>query len=285
MSDGGDRPLILEARDVRAGYGEVLALDGVTFGVPRHEVVALLGSNGAGKSSLLSVLSGDLQPVSGAVFFNGEPLGGRPAWEIAELGICAVPEGGGLFYELTVRENLQLAASACRGSTGRVSDALDLFPKLGQRQKQLAGSLSGGEKQMLALSRAVVTKPKVLLVDEPSLGLAPIIVDSVFEVIERLNRETAMSVVVVEQYVERALGIARWAFLLQKGRIRFAGSVEDLRSSGALADGYLGGMYEDQGDPLAPATGQGPAERSPTPRRTRSRRSATRPQLRARPEH
>lgn len=246
MSDDGARSLILEARNIRAGYGEVLALDDVTFGVPRHHIVALLGSNGAGKSSLLSVLAGDLQPMTGTVLHDGEALGSRSTWEIANSGICTVPEGGGIFYELTVRENLQLAASAGRGSKGQLSDAFDLFPKLSQRQTQVAGSLSGGEKQMLALSRAVVTRPKILLVDEPSLGLAPIIVDSVFEVIERLNRETGMSVVVVEQYVEKALAIAQWAFLLQKGRIRFAGSVEDLRASGELSAGYLGGERRSQ---------------------------------------
>lgn len=280
MSDDGARPLILEARNVRAGYGEVLALDNVTFGVPRHHIVALLGSNGAGKSSLLSVLAGDLQPMAGTVLYDGEALGSRPAWEIANRGMCTVPEGGGIFYELTVRENLQLAVSACRGSTGQLSDAFDLFPTLSQRQTQLAGTLSGGEKQMLALSRAVVTRPKVLLVDEPSLGLAPVIVDSVFEVIERLNRETAMSVVVVEQYVEKALGIAHWAFLLQKGRMRFGGSVEDLRTSGELAAGYLGGEARPQDHTVS---GRERPEAGSEGRRRGPRRSNTRSQLRARP--
>lgn len=254
--------LALEARGVRASYGRVLALDDVTFGLPSGQVVAVLGANGAGKSTLLSVLSGQLAPTAGLVRVDGTTIRGRRPWDVARLGVCTVPEGGGFFQELNVRDNLLLAASATRAPAD-VSEVFDLFPILASRQSQRAGSLSGGEKRMLALSRAVLARPSILLVDEPSLGLAPIVVDEVFSVLQRLNTERGMSIVVVEQYVERALGLASWAFLLAKGRVAYAGSVEELHGSGALEAAYLhgerraekaAGTGRDQLDPAAATT-------------------------------
>lgn len=257
----------LEARGVRAGYGHVLALDDVHFGLPAGGVVAVLGANGAGKSTLLSVLSGQIQPWGGSIRVGDRPIRGLQPWDVARLGVCAVPEGGGIFQELSVRDNLRLATTAS-DDPADLDEAIGLFPVLGRRLGQTAGSLSGGEKRMLALSRAVLARPSLLLVDEPSLGLAPIIVDEVFDVIGRLNRERGMSVVVVEQYVAKAVGIASWAYVLTKGRVTFGGTVEDLEGSGVLEHAYLGtpanGARADDGAP-------------PPPRRPARRRGPIRP--------
>lgn len=272
-----DRRLALEARRIRAGYGSVLALDDVTFGLPQGGVVAVLGANGAGKSTLLSVLSGQIQPWDGEVRVDGAPIRGLRSWDVAHRGVCCVPEGGGIFQELTVRENLSLAGTAGRHRPD-LGEVLELFPILGKRQHQRAGSLSGGEKRMLALGRAVLARPSVLLVDEPSLGLAPIVVDEVFGVLGRLNSERGMSIVVVEQYVDRALAMASWAFVLTKGRVTYAGSVEELASSGAVEAAYLGASIDDTAvlDPSPPidAPAPGPARR---PGRRRSEPLRSRP--------
>lgn len=238
--------LAIEVRGVRAGYGRVLALDDVTFGLPTGSVVAVLGANGAGKSTLLSVLAGLVKPWDGEVRIAGERIGELRPWDIARLGVCSVPEGGGIFQELSVRDNLLLAATAA-SSNAESDEVFDLFPILAKRRSQRAGSLSGGEKRMLALSRAVLARPSVLLVDEPSLGLAPIVVDEVFAVLHRLNTERAMSIVVVEQYVDRALELASWAFVLTKGRVTYAGAVHELIGSGALEAAYLGGVDATDG--------------------------------------
>jgi len=243
--------LAVRAHGIRAGYGHVLALDDVHFGLPEGVVVAVLGSNGAGKSTLLSVLSGHLPPWQGEVFVGERSIRGMAPWEVARLGVCAVPEGGGIFQELSVAHNLRLAGTAAE-HPGDVDEAVELFPILGQRWNQTAGSLSGGEKRMLALSRAVLARPSVLLVDEPSLGLAPIIVEEVFDVLRRLNEERRLSVVVVEQYVDRALSIASFAYLITKGRITYGGPVDELESSGALDSAYLG-SHDDR--PTRPSSG------------------------------
>jgi len=257
-------PLALEARGIRAGYGHVLALDDVHFGLPTGGVVAVLGANGAGKSTLLSVLSGQLQPWRGSIEVGGRSIRGLKPWEVARMGVCAVPEGGGIFQELSVRDNLRLAATAS-DDPADVDEAITLFPVLGRRLGQTAGSLSGGEKRMLALSRAVLSRPRLLLVDEPSLGLAPIIVDEVFEVIGRLNREQGMSVVVVEQYVAKAVGIASWAYVLTKGKVSFGGTVEELESSGVLEHAYLGAP--SRGADAEPAVAVAPPPHRPPRRR------------------
>lgn len=231
--------LVLEARDIRAGYGSVLVLDDVTFGVPRGSTVAVLGANGAGKSSLLAVLSGQLRPWRGRVTFQGRSAIGRRPWDLAREGLCCIPEGGGLFHDLTVRDNLLLAGAGRQGFAS-VDEVFDLFPVLAERRGQRAGTLSGGEKRMLALSRAVLARPAVLLVDEPSLGLAPIVVEEVFAVLRRLRDETHASVVLVEQYVDRALGLADWAWVLTKGRVTYSGQAAGLAGSATLHAAYLG---------------------------------------------
>ena len=265
MSDG----LVLHARGIRAGYGHVLALDDVHFGLPAGGVVAVLGSNGAGKSTLLSVLAGQMAPWQGEVLVGGRSIKGLAPWDVARLGVCAVPEGGGIFHELSVKDNLRLAGTAARAAAS-IDEAVDLFPVLGQRLAQTAGSLSGGEKRMLALSRAVLARPTLLLVDEPSLGLAPIVVDEVFAVLGRLNRELGLSLVVVEQYVGKALGIASWAYVLTKGRVTYAGAIDELESSGALARAYLGGDRTVANGAAAPARAGRRSGRSAPARRPRS---------------
>jgi branched-chain amino acid transport system ATP-binding protein len=254
--------LALEARGIRAGYGHVLALDDVHFGLPARGVVAVLGANGAGKSTLLSVLSGQLQPWRGTIRVGDRSIRGLHPWDVARLGVCSVPEGGGIFQELSVRDNLRLATTAS-DDPADLDEAIALFPVLGRRLTQTAGSLSGGEKRMLALSRAVLARPTLLLVDEPSLGLAPIVVDEVFDVLGRLNRERGMSVVVVEQYVAKAVSIASWAYVLTKGRVSFGGTVEDLERSGVLEHAYLG----SQGSTAQPLDDSRPASRQPSRRR------------------
>lgn len=231
--------LVLEARRVRAGYGRLLALDDVTFGVPRGSTVAVLGANGAGKSTLLAVLSGRLRPWRGEVRFDGHPVADRRPWDLARDGLCCIPEGGGLFHDLSVRDNLLLAGTS-RADLARLDEVFDLFPVLAERRAQRAGTLSGGEKRMLALSRAVLVRPSVLLVDEPSLGLAPIVVDEVFAVLRRLRDQTSTSIVLVEQYVDRALAIADWAWVLTKGRVTYSGQAAGLAGSDTLHAAYLG---------------------------------------------
>lgn len=236
-------PLLLEGRNIRAGYGALPALFGVDFGLPEGRVVALLGPNGAGKSTMLRVLSGSLRPWEGSVRMGAESIVGMSQWDVVRLGICYIPEGGGVFHELSVKDNLMLSSRTLgidRDVRTAFDEVFELFPVLESRQTQQAGSLSGGEKRMLALSRALLTRPKVLLVDEPSLGLAPIVTDEIFHVLERLNRELGMAIVIVEQYVERALAIADYAWVLAKGEVAYSGEADALKSSGVLSHAYLG---------------------------------------------
>lgn len=235
--------LLLEGRGIHAGYGALPALFGVNFGLPAGSVVALLGPNGAGKSTLLRVLAGSLRPWEGSIRMGDAPIAGLAPWDVVRLGICYIPEGGGVFHELSVRDNLALSSRTMgldRDARAAFDEVFELFPVLRSRQAQHAGSLSGGEKRMLALSRALLTRPRVLLVDEPSLGLAPIVTDEIFQVLERLNRELGMAIVIVEQYVERALAIADYAWVLAKGAVVYSGEAGALKSSGVLSHAYLG---------------------------------------------
>jgi branched-chain amino acid transport system ATP-binding protein len=217
---------MLELRQVVAGYGDSTVLRGVDLRVPVGSVVALLGPNGAGKTTLLKVASGLLPPRSGQVLFDGEDLTGLLPHKLVERGICHVPEGRGIFASLTVRDNLLLQSPA-----GRENESLDraaqVFPKLGDRLDQLAGTLSGGEQQMLALTRSYVQSPKVVLLDEVSMGLAPKVVDEIFEFLATLAAEGA-SLLLVEQYVTRALGVADYVYVLGKGEVSFVGEPSEL---------------------------------------------------------
>ncbi|HXN61903.1 MAG TPA: ABC transporter ATP-binding protein [Acidimicrobiales bacterium] len=230
---------MLELRQVCAGYGSGKVLERVDLVVPDGAVVALLGPNGAGKTTLLKVASGLLRPSSGHVVFDGADVTAATPYELARLGICHVPEGRGVFPTLSVADNLRLQAppSVDRHAVER---AASVFPKLGQRRNQLAGTLSGGEQQMLALARAYVGTPTTVLLDEVSMGLAPKIVDEIFEYLRRLAAE-GLSLLVVEQYVARALELADYVYILNRGRIRFAGEPSEVKDETVL-ESYLGAL-------------------------------------------
>jgi branched-chain amino acid transport system ATP-binding protein len=232
-----DNELTLELRGVDAGYGASAVLRDVTIDVPRSRVVALLGPNGVGKTTTLRVASGLLRPTSGAVVVGGQVVSRTSPARRARLGLCLIPEGRGIFRSLTVRENLELLIPPWRKGAS-IDPAVEAFPVLGQKLRQVAGSMSGGQQQMLALSRAFLSAPKVVLLDEVSMGLAPVIVDQIFESLRALAA-TGVSVVLVEQYVNRALEMADTAYLMARGGIVWSGPAAGLDSD-ALTKAYLG---------------------------------------------
>ena len=243
---------MFELSRITAGYGSTTVLRDVTLTVPAGAVVALLGPNGAGKTTLLRVASGLLRPSSGHILLDGVPQTGLAVDRLARAGVCHVPEGRGVFPSLTVRENLRLQAPP-----GAEADALErageVFPVLRKRFGQLAGTMSGGEQQMLALARTYVSGPRVVLLDEVSMGLAPRIVDEIFEFLGRL-RDEGISMLLVEQYVTRALGLADYVYLLQRGRVAFAGEPTELDGD-ELFRRYLGSQAGGA-RPVAPAAGR-----------------------------
>jgi branched-chain amino acid transport system ATP-binding protein len=217
---------MLELRNVVGGYGDTTVLRDVSLQVPDSSVVALLGPNGAGKTTTLRMASGLLRPRQGAVLLDGEDISKVSPHRRVASGICHIPEGRGIFPSLTVRDNVVIYSR--RGQEKQAWErAVETFPVLGSRRRQIAGTLSGGEQQMLALARAYVANPRVVLVDEASLGLAPLIVDRIFEFLEKLAREGA-SLLLVEQYVSRALALAETVYLLNQGEIVYAGASADL---------------------------------------------------------
>ncbi len=231
---------MLELRNVNAAYGPFRAIFDVSFTVLPGRVLALLGSNGAGKTTIARVCSGLVVPTSGKVFFAGEDVTGRRAFKYARLGIVHAPEGRSVFASLSVEENLELTFRRSRGRNG-VKDAVDqaftLFPRLGERRRQIAGTLSGGEQRMLSLSRVIVEKPRLLIADELSLGLAPIVVDEVYRTLEQI-RDSGTTLLIVEQHVHHALSIADDAIVLVKGEVAYSGPVSEL---GDLQARVLGG--------------------------------------------
>jgi branched-chain amino acid transport system ATP-binding protein len=230
-------PALLEVSGLRSGYGRNEVLHGVDLKVPPGAAVALLGSNGAGKTTLLKTIAGLIPARDGHILLQGTPVEKRPANARARAGVCLIPEGRGIFRRLTVRENLTMQVGR-RHLNGSLEKATARFPKLGQRMDQLAGTLSGGEQQMLALARALVTDPLVVLADELSVGLAPVVVDEIFEALAVLEAE-GRSLLLVEQYVERAVGIADYVYILQKGEIVFVGEPSQC-ASGVVFARYLG---------------------------------------------
>jgi branched-chain amino acid transport system ATP-binding protein len=227
--------LVLE--NVTAGYGGTTVLRDVSLTVPDSSVVALLGANGVGKTTLLRVASGLLAPWKGRLLFDGEDITGRPPHELAGRGICHVPEGRGVFPPLTVGQNLELFSPAGREKEGR-DRAVEAFPVLGERLNQVAGTMSGGQQQMLALARSYVTNPSVVLLDEVSMGLAPIIVDEIFEFLERMAKQ-GTALLLVEQYATKALAIADYAYILGRGTVTFAGDAAELEGEDVFQR-YLG---------------------------------------------
>jgi branched-chain amino acid transport system ATP-binding protein len=231
------RGALLRAENITAGYGGTVVLRDVTISVRPSSVVALLGPNGAGKTTLLRTISGLMQPMSGRIWLGEEEITGRPAESLARAGLCHVPEGRGIFPSLTVRDNLILQAK--RGSErAGIERAAEMFPELGRRLGQVAGSMSGGEQQMLALARATLSEPALVVVDEASLGLAPVLVDRVFETFVNIT-SAGTALLIVEQYVPRALEIADTVYLLDRGAVAYTGPAADL-DAGELSRRYLG---------------------------------------------
>ena len=230
---------LLELRDVDARYGQVRALHGVTLTVGEGEIVALLGANGAGKTTTLRAVSGMVRR-GGTVVFAARELRGGPE-SVARLGIAHVPEGRGTFSELTVWENLRLGAFTRRGSLDAdAKHVLELFPWLEARRNQQAGTLSGGEQQMLAIGRAMMQRPRLLMVDEPSLGLAPLVVAEIFRVLKELNEKEGMAVLLVEQNARNSLAVSHRAYLLETGRVVLSGDSNELAQHEGVRRSYLG---------------------------------------------
>jgi branched-chain amino acid transport system ATP-binding protein len=233
---------MLTLTGVTASYGSVKALAGVSIEVGEGEAVALLGANGAGKSTTLRTISGLMRLVSGTVTFGGVKLGALPPYEIAELGIAHVPEGRQVFPEMTVLENLEIGAyiRRARAARGRTMDTVfSIFPVLAERRTQLAGTLSGGEQQMLAVGRGLMLRPRLLMLDEPSLGLAPVVADATFAKIEEIHA-MGMAILLVEQNVSRALSLVRRAYVLESGRIVMHGTSAELTNNKQVQAAYLG---------------------------------------------
>jgi branched-chain amino acid transport system ATP-binding protein len=228
---------MFEMHSICAGYETGQVLYDVDLAVPDSSVVALIGPNGAGKTTLLRVASGLLRPTAGQIVVDSEDLTGRSPHVLAARGVCHVPEGRGIFPGLTVAENLRLQAPRSV-DTAAIAEVCDVFPRLGERLNQLAGTMSGGEQQILALAHAYVGQPKVVLLDEVSMGLAPKIVDEIFEYMHQLA-STGTSLLLVEQYVSRALELAEYVFVLNRGRVTFAGEPSEVSSSTVL-ESYLG---------------------------------------------
>ena len=233
---------LLEIKDVSAGYGDLKVLFDVSLHVDRGEVVCLVGSNGAGKTTLLRIISG-LEPVtSGSMTFEGKDLLSVKKYDRADLGIAHIPQGRGTLRRMTVKENLIMGAyckSKRKDVHKNIEYAYELMPKLKERQNQIAGSLSGGEQQMLAIARAMMLEPKLIIMDEPSLGLAPIVTEEVFNLISRVAQAN-MSILLVEQNLSQALSIAKRGYVLENGRIALEGAAQELYDNPAVREAYLG---------------------------------------------
>ncbi|MDZ4819037.1 MAG: ABC transporter ATP-binding protein [Planctomycetota bacterium] len=234
---------LLQIENLRAGYGSIEALKGISLEVREGEIVSLVGANGAGKTSMLMCISGAIRARSGRIVFAGQELNCLPAFEIVQRGICHSPEGRQIFPNLTVLENLRMGAYTRNDKAGIQQDldrCYQLFPILKDRSRQVGGTLSGGEQQMLAVARALMGKPKLLLLDEPSLGLAPLIVAKIFEVIQQLNA-TGISILLVEQNARMALKIAKRGYVMETGQITMSGAAADLLNDQRIREAYLGG--------------------------------------------
>ncbi len=232
----------LEIEDLHVAYGGIQALKGISLSVDEGQIVTLIGANGAGKSTTLRAISGLLKPQSGSIRYGGEALTGLPAKEIVRRGIVQVPEGRRVFPDMTVEENLKIGAYLRRDMPAIAADmdyVYKLFPRLKERSWQLAGTLSGGEQQMLAVGRALMSRPKVLMMDEPSLGLAPLIVKDIFSIIRRVN-EDGITVLLIEQNANAALRIANYGYVLETGTITLTGTGEALLRDDSVREAYLG---------------------------------------------
>ncbi|MEU8527608.1 MULTISPECIES: ABC transporter ATP-binding protein [Streptomyces] len=233
---------LLEVEDLRVAYGKIEAVKGISFTVETGQVVSLIGTNGAGKTTTLRTLSGLIKPTSGKITFDGQVLNGIPAHKTVSLGMAHSPEGRHIFPKLTIAENLQLGAFLRKDKDGIEKDiqrAYDLFPILGERRKQAAGTLSGGEQQMLAMGRALMSQPKLLMLDEPSMGLSPIMMQKIMETIATLKAE-GMTILLIEQNAQAALSLADYGYVLEVGKIKLSGTGQDLLVDDEVRKTYLG---------------------------------------------
>lgn len=235
---------LLEVHDIHTYYGKIHALKGISLAVDEGEVVTLIGGNGAGKTTTLNSISGITPAAQGRILLDGEDITHVPAHDIVTRGVVQAPEGRKIFTRLTVRENLEMGAFA-RTDTAQIARDMEYvferFPRLKERESQLGGTLSGGEQQMLAIGRALMGKPRILLLDEPSMGLAPLLVKQIFDVITYLNHENDTTILLVEQNAVMALSVARRGYIMQSGYVTHADEAERLRSDEAIIKAYLGG--------------------------------------------
>jgi len=233
---------MLEVENVHAYYGKIHALKDISINIDKGEIVTLIGANGAGKSTTLKTMSGLLRPRGGSVRLEGEDLTALPAHQIVTKGVIQVPEGRRIFGQLTVMENLDMGAFTCRDkqrTKTNIDKVFSLFPRLQERRRQVAGTLSGGEQQMLAMGRALMANPQVLLLDEPSMGLAPVLVDSIFDTIRRLHKE-GTTILLVEQNARMALQVASRGYVIQTGVVVLSDSAENLQKNEMVRKAYMG---------------------------------------------
>ena len=234
---------MLDLKDIRVRYGGIEALGGISMSIPKGKIVTLIGSNGAGKSTTLRTITKLVKPYSGTVIYNGDDITALPTQEIVKRGITLVPEGRRVFPDLTVTENLKIGAYLRnqKQSVARDIDFIhELFPRLKERSSQLAGTLSGGEQQMLAVGRALMSRPKLMMMDEPSLGLAPLVIKDIFDTIKRVNEEESMTILLIEQNANAALKIAHYGYVLETGRIELEGPGRELQKNEKVKELYLG---------------------------------------------
>ena len=242
MSETSNKKSLLRVDDIHVYYGSIHAIKGISFEVNEGEIVTLIGANGAGKSTTLNTVSGLLKPRSGLITFEGKGIVGIGASRIVSLGMALCPEGRRVFQQMTVRENLEMGGYS-RPNTeipASLEDVFMRFPRLKEREKQIAGTLSGGEQQMLAMGRALMSKPKLLMLDEPSMGLAPILVEQIFDIIKELHN-TGTTILLVEQNAQMALSIADRAYVLGTGKITISGPAAEVLADDRVREAYLGG--------------------------------------------
>jgi len=234
---------MLEVTDLHVSYGAIKALHGVNLKVEKGSIVTLIGANGAGKSTTLRALSGLVKPAAGSIRYDGQEISRLPANKVVANGLCHVPEGRMIFPNLTVAENLKMGAYLQRDKkwiAEQTDYVFGLFPRLKERESQAAGTLSGGEQQMLAIGRALLSKPKFLMLDEPSLGIAPLLVKTIFERIVEINREQGLTILLVEQNANLALDVSSYAYVLETGKILLEGPSADLKANPQVQEAYLG---------------------------------------------
>ena len=233
--------MMLEVKDLNVYYGPIHAVKGVSFNVDEGEIVTLIGANGAGKSTILKTVSGLMHPKQGSIEFQGKRIDATHPHKIVQMGLAQVPEGRRVFLQMTVQENLEMGAYTQKGDIkNSLNDVFERFPRLKERKNQVAGTLSGGEQQMLAMGRALMSRPRIMMLDEPSMGLSPILVQQVFDIITELNK-SGTTILLVEQNAEMALRIANRAYVLESGEIKLSGTGSELAASEEIKKAYLGG--------------------------------------------